>query len=62
MGIDTVELVVAFERYFGIEIPDSVAEKLSTVGEVATWFSQRLGVAGQYHSSVRATVTEQLFE
>lgn len=60
MGLDTVELVVAFERYFGIEVPDSVAERLVTVREVATWFSQQLGVAGQRHSAVRLMVAEQL--
>jgi acyl carrier protein len=60
MGLDTVELAHSFERYFGCEIPDAVAEKLYTVGDVATWFSQQLGVAGQRHSAVRAAVAAQL--
>lgn len=47
MGLDTVYLIRSFERYFDIEIPDAVAEKLYAVGDVATWFSQQLGVAGQ---------------
>ena len=29
---DTVELVMAFEEAFGMEIPDEEAEKLQTVG------------------------------
>jgi acyl carrier protein len=60
MGLDTVELAMSFERYFGPEIPDAVSEKLNTVGDVAAWFSQQLGVAGQLQSAVRATVVEQL--
>jgi len=60
MGLDTVELAYSLERYFGVEIPDAVAEKLYTVGDVVTWFSQRLGLAGRRSSAVRATVAEQL--
>jgi acyl carrier protein len=30
-SLDTVELVMAFEEEFGIEIPDEEAEKLETV-------------------------------
>ena len=30
-SLDTVELVMAFEEEFGIEIPDEEAEKISTV-------------------------------
>ena len=60
MGLDTVELVVAFERYFGLEVPDSAAETLYTVGDVAVWFSQQLGVAGQRQSAVRTIVAKQL--
>jgi acyl carrier protein len=32
MGLDTVELVMAVEEYFDIEIPDEVASTLDTVG------------------------------
>ncbi|GIX09609.1 MULTISPECIES: acyl carrier protein [unclassified Elioraea] len=30
-SLDTVELVMAFEEKFGIEIPDDAAEKITTV-------------------------------
>src|SRR5215470_1411746 len=32
-SLDTVELVMAFEEEFGIEIPDAAAEKIQTVGD-----------------------------
>jgi acyl carrier protein len=32
-SLDTVELVMAFEEEFGMEIPDEEAEKLRTVGD-----------------------------
>jgi len=33
-SLDTVELVMAFEEEFGIEVPDEEAEKLVSVGAV----------------------------
>jgi acyl carrier protein len=60
MGLDTVELAMSFERYFNLEIPDKEAEKLCTVGDVATWFSQQLGVVGQRQSAVRTMLAEQV--
>ena len=35
-SLDTVELVMAFEEEFGIEVPDEEAEKLVSVGTVVT--------------------------
>lgn len=32
-SLDTVELVMAFEEEFNIEIPDDAAEKIQTVGD-----------------------------
>jgi len=32
-SLDTVELVMAFEEEFGMEIPDEEAEKIQTVGQ-----------------------------
>jgi acyl carrier protein len=33
-SLDTVELIMAFEEEFGIEIPDEEAEKIKTVKDV----------------------------
>ncbi len=32
-SLDTVELIMEFEKQFGITIPDEDAEKISTVGD-----------------------------
>ncbi len=32
-SLDTVELVMAFEEEFGVEIPDEEAEQMQTVGD-----------------------------
>ena len=33
-SLDTVELVMALEEEFGIQVPDEEAEKLASVGDV----------------------------
>ena len=42
-SLDTVELVMAFEEEFGIEIPDEDAEKLQTVGDAIDYIKQHQG-------------------
>jgi acyl carrier protein len=39
-SLDTVELVMAFEEEFGIEIPDEDAEKLTSVGDAIDYIKQ----------------------
>ena len=39
-SLDTVELVMAFEEEFGIEIPDEDAEKLQTVGDAIRYLRE----------------------
>ena len=36
-SLDTVELVMALEEEFGIEVPDEQAEKLQSVGDVTKY-------------------------
>ena len=40
-SLDTVELVMAFEEAFGIEIPDEDAEKMITVGDAMRYIDQK---------------------
>jgi acyl carrier protein len=42
-SLDTVELVMAFEEEFGIEIPDEDAEKMQTVGDAIEYIKQQQG-------------------
>jgi acyl carrier protein len=39
-SLDTVELVMAFEEEFGLEIPDEDAEKIATVGDAVTYIKE----------------------
>ena len=39
-SLDTVELVMAFEEEFGVEIPDDAAEKIVTVGDAVSFLSK----------------------
>lgn len=42
-SLDIVELVMAFEEEFGIEIPDEEAEKISNVREAVDYIEQNAG-------------------
>ena len=39
-SLDTVELVMAFEEEFGIEIPDDAAETIQTVGDAVKFITE----------------------
>ncbi len=39
-SLDTVELVMAFEEEFGIEIPDDAAEKIQTVKDAIDYIEK----------------------
>ena len=39
-SLDTVELVMAFEEEFGIEIPDDAAESIVTVGDAVKFIEK----------------------
>ena len=39
-SLDTVELVMAFEEEFGVEIPDDAAETILTVGDAVRFLEK----------------------
>jgi acyl carrier protein len=39
-SLDTVELVMAFEEEFGVEIPDDAAETILTVGDAVKYIDK----------------------
>ena len=42
-SLDIVELVMAFEEEFGVEIPDDAAEKIATVGDATKFIEEHKG-------------------
>ena len=40
-SLDTVELVMEFEKEFGMQIPDEDAEKIQSVGDAVTYISSK---------------------
>jgi acyl carrier protein len=42
-SLDNVELVMAFEEEFGVEIPDEAAEHIQTVGDAVKFIQEKLG-------------------
>jgi acyl carrier protein len=45
-SLDTVELVMAFEEEFGIDIPDEDAEQMRTVGDAISYLRDKSGGEG----------------
>lgn len=41
-SLDVVELVMAFEEEFGVEIPDEAAEKIATVKDAVTFLTENV--------------------
>ena len=42
-SLDTVELIMEFEKEFGISIPDEQAEGIQTVGDTVRYVESQLG-------------------
>ncbi|RMD47043.1 MAG: acyl carrier protein [Aquificota bacterium] len=42
-SLDVVELIMAFEEEFDVEIPDEDAEKIQTVGDVINYIKEKKG-------------------
>ena len=55
MSLDSVELLVSFEHYFGISIPDREAEKIRRVQEMTDSICNHLGITSS-HTTLRHDV------
>jgi len=44
-SLDTVELVMAFEEAFDVEIPEDAAEKITTVGDAVDYIEKKQSAA-----------------
>ena len=42
-SLDTVELIMALEEEFNVEIPDEDAEKMKTVGDAIKYIEEKAG-------------------
>ena len=42
-SLDTVELIMALEEEFSVEIPDEDAEKMTTVGDAIKYIAEKTG-------------------
>ena len=52
-SLDTVELVMAFEEEFSIEIPDDVAEKITTIKDAIEHIEKSLKLKNEKSGSYR---------
>ncbi len=42
-SLDTVELIMEFEKEFDVTIPDEDAEKIATVGDAVSYLASKVG-------------------
>jgi acyl carrier protein len=42
-SLDTVELIMEFEKEFDVTIPDEDAEKIATVGDAVSYLTEKIG-------------------
>jgi acyl carrier protein len=61
MGLDTVELVMAFEEKFGVSIPDQDASRLTTPRKVTDYILSKVEGGGMAREEV-AAIVRQLIE
>ena len=64
-SLDTVELVMAFEEEFSVEVPDEDAEKLQTVGDVVKYIEEKTAKkfsgSAVFHEKTRLRAVSFLF-
>jgi acyl carrier protein len=62
MGLDTVELVMAFEARFGLDIPDTVAAELVTPRDVIDYLMANGAGGGKSREEVARLVRQVIEE
>lgn len=60
MGLDTIEFILWSEKEFEIEIPDSDAENIITVGQFSTYVHNRLLDIQGSNASSEADIFERI--
>ena len=60
-SLDTVELVMALEEAFDIEIPDEAAEGIATVGDAVKFIEDKKGYEGKFLCNTRLRFTTLFF-
>ncbi|MGD9681362.1 MAG: hypothetical protein AB7W16_09270 [Candidatus Obscuribacterales bacterium] len=59
MGLDGVELIFAIEEEFGVDIPESAAEYMSTVGDIYEWL--KLKIASESPIALEKDAEEEIW-
>ena|SRR5437588_1669519 len=62
MGLDTVELLMAFEEKFGVSIPDEDATQLTTPRKVTDYIFRKVGSATKTREQIATTVEQIVAE
>jgi acyl carrier protein len=60
MGLDSVELVMEWEKYFGINIPDDQAAQINTVEDATNTISRILLITENNNNTLRDSILERL--
>lgn len=60
MGLDSVELVMNWENFFQIDIPDLEASKMATVGDAVNYISTHVSYVDRGHLFVIAVALNNL--
>ena len=55
-SLDTVELIMEFEKEFGISIPDDKAEKIATVGDAISYIEENAKEASAQDKSTKQSL------
>ena len=58
-SLDTVELIMEFEKEFGISIPDDQAEKIGTVGDAVSYIEEHAKLIGFHQYGIKKSCSNR---